>query len=281
MTRQPRFAGYFYPKEKDTLLIKIRECYNHRLGAGVIGKPKNAPLTAVIVPHAGYDYSGPCATHAYKLIAESKTPDVYIIIGPSHSTIESEICTEDHKTPLGIIPTDKGLAKKLAKQTGIKIGEQTQEHSIEVQLPFLQHAKKDAKPKIITLMLSDDVDLEKTAKAITELTQDKEVTYIISSDFTHYGKSYGYTPFIANPEKLKQLDKNAIKYLLDLNTDGFIRYISQTGATICGYLPILLLLIIFTQQKKKPITKQLMYYTSAELTNDKNNSVSYASISFK
>ncbi len=280
--REPIATG-FYEDNFDALEKQIIECFKHKLGPGDLPiKKRDKKLKAVIVPHAGYSYSGPCAAWAYKEIAESQFPDTFILLGPTHTSSKSGISLEDWKTPFGIVKTDKDLAIKIKENTELEIDEETHidEHSIEVQLPFLQFVNKDklSNLKIVAIAIANDIDYRKLANDLKKITKDKKIVFIVSSDFTHYGPDYGYVPFSSDiKERLENLDKEAFNHIKNLNADGFADFINKSGATICGFMPILLLLEMLEKAK----VEVLLYYTSAALTGDERNSVSYASITFR
>ena len=146
MARQPAVANAFYPGTFMDLDKQINDSFKEKLGPGDLpASRKEKTMHGIIVPHAGYTFSGECAAWAYMEIAEHTMPDTYIIIGPNHREHKSGISIEDWKTPLGLIKTDKQLAIALKEQTDLDINETIHmpEHSIEVQLPFLQSMSKD------------------------------------------------------------------------------------------------------------------------------------------
>ena len=285
MVRESIVAGTFYSGKFDHLEEQIVSCFNHKFGPGDLPlKKRTKKLKAIIVPHAGYAYSGPCAAWAYKEVAEAEFPDLFIIIGPSHSGYSSAISIEDWKTPFGLIKTDKEFALKLKENSDLKVNEKVHEneHSVEVQLPFLQFVNKDnmSKLRILPIVLTNDIDYKKLAKDFKKIIKEmkRKVIFIISSDFTHYGHNYAYVPFTLDvKERLKDMDEKAFEYITRLDSGGFADFINKTGATICGYLPILLLLEILEGTKGQV----LLYYTSGALIGDYKNSVSYASIIFR
>ncbi len=285
MVRESIVAGAFYDAYFDSLEKQIISCFNHKLGPGALPlKKRTKKLKAVIVPHAGYVYSGMCAAWVYKEIAEAEFPDLFIIIGPAHGGYNSAISIEDWKTPFGLVKTDKDFALKLKKNSDLKIAEEahSNEHSIEVQIPFLQFVNKDklSKLRILPIIFTNDLDYKKLASDIKKTIKEtkKKVVFIISSDFTHYGSAYGYVPFTLDiKERLEELDKKAFGYIKRLEADKFANFINKTGATICGYMPILLLLETLEDTKGEV----LLYYTSGSLTGDYRNSVSYAAIIFR
>jgi len=285
--RKAAYAGLFYPKTVGTLTKTLEECFTGKLGPGALPtkpRPGALPVKAVISPHAGYVYSGMAAAWSYKALAETELPDLFVLIGPNHRTNESGISLDTFETPLGLVRPDQEFGKALAGKGNIKINEEAHlpEHSLEVQLPFLQFALADRaeKIKILPLLVSDDLDIESAAKdlkgTITELK--RRVAFIISSDFTHYGPSYGYLPFKDNIKKnLSDLDMGGVNFIKKGDAEGFRDYVHKTGASICGYLPIILLLKTITFEEA--LLEQ--YYTSGDVTNDYTNSVSYASIIFR
>ncbi|MBS1267284.1 MAG: hypothetical protein MAG795_01256 [Candidatus Woesearchaeota archaeon] len=280
--RQPLVSGQFYASDITKLENQIKKSFLHKKGPGTLPISKREGKTkAVICPHAGYSYSGPCAAWSYKEIAESKIPDTYVLIGPNHRSNKTSISLNPWRTPFGIVNVDKKLGKAIANKSKIPLGDQQQEHSLEVQLPFLQYVNKQnlRRIRILPIALSEDVDLHKLALDIKEILmdQDKEVTYIISSDFTHYGSAYRYVPFSSDIQKrLYKLDLGAIKLIQKRDSENLKKYMKETGATICGIIPLLLL-----SKLVKTEGELLQYYTSADLAGDYKQAVGYASIVFR
>ena len=286
MTRQPAVSGSFYEDDFNKLEEQIKKSFFSELGPGELQLKRNdkKKIRAVIVPHAGYIYSGSCAAWAYKEIAESKFPDTYILIGPNHQGTDSSLSIEDWKTPFGLIKNDKELTRKINEQTRLQVKDSCHEneHSIEVQLPFLQFASKDnlKNLRIVPITISHDIKITEFAnnlrKAIKE--SNKEIVIIISSDFTHFGSNYKYVPFESEPQKrIKEMDLKAIDYIKNNDLKSFLDHIEETQSTICGQIPI----IILIQTLKEYAAKLEMYYSSAEISGNEKNSVSYASITFK
>jgi hypothetical protein len=283
MVRKPVVAGMFYEAEKEALKEQIKECFLSRFGPGKLpeGK-KEKTILGIIAPHAGYTYSGACAAYSYKEIAESKLPEVFIILGLSHSGYGSCVSLEDWETPLGIVKNDRDFGKALMKNTGLKQDEMahSQEHSIEVQLPFLQFLSKENDIKIVPVITSPDVPYDELAKNIVKTikVENKKAFIIASSDFTHYGVNYGYFPFQTKvKDNLYALDNDAIKHIKDLDAYRFLDYIEHTGATICGKFPIAVMVEACKLLGGKN-AKLLKYYTSGDIIQDYSSAVGYASI---
>lgn len=281
MARQPKAAGSFYSYDKNSLTRQIKECFLSRLGPGKLpGKGMGSEVIGAVAPHAGYLYSGPCAAHTYKHISDSKKPDVYILLGLSHAGNKSSISLDDWQTPLGIAKTDRAFGEALISNTGIRQDESSHkdEHSIEVQLPFLQFIHKEA--VILPLIASNDMPYRVIASGIAKTINEtgKKACIIASSDFTHFGRNYGFFPFRDNiRENLYRLDEGAIKHALRLDAEGFLGYIQKTGATICGMQPVAVMLEACRALGCSK-AKLIKYYTSADVTRSYESSVGYASI---
>lgn len=287
MDRKPIASGIFYESTFDKLEKQIKSCFNHKLGPGDLPtKRKHKEILGVIAPHAGYSFSGPCAAWAYKEIAESKFPKTYVILGPNHTGSGAEFSTylfSDWQTPLGIIKVDKDLGNKLIKKFPDLKNEaeaHLEEHSIEVQLPFLQFASKDNLDKLKFLPICiKSHDYDKLTKLALALLEFKDILLICSTDFTHYGPNYNFLPFIhSKKENLYNLDAKFIEYIKQLNSKGF--YESSKKTTICGRAPILTIMQ-FAKAKASKKVLLLAYYTSGDIINNYENAVAYASIVFK
>ncbi|MCK5282111.1 MAG: AmmeMemoRadiSam system protein B [Nanoarchaeota archaeon] len=285
MTRQPIAANSFYPDDFTELDKQINECFSSKFGPGALPITKRDKNTiGIISPHAGYMFSGPCQAWAYKEIAESIFPDTFIMLGLSHNGCPSCLSLEDWKTPFGIIRNDKEFQKTLIEDSILKQDEEAHasEHSIEVQLPFLQFANKDnlKKIRIAPIITSPDIHYKDLADYIFKTIQKtkRKAMIIASSDFTHYGLNYGYLPFKDNvKQNMYSLDKGAVNLIQSLDADKFIEYTDKTRATICGKYPIAVLLELSEKLGAQKV-KLLHYYTSGDITKDYTNAVGYASI---
>jgi hypothetical protein len=278
MIRYPAVSGQFYSDDFSELTRQIERCFIK--GPGTLpGRRKNLQLRGVIAPHAGYDFSGPTASWAYREIAESSFPDVFIVLGTSHSGYKTCVSLSDWKTPLGIVKNDSEFTKSLKIIDDEKA--HLHEHSIEVQLPFLQFACKD-KPeniRICPIMVNDPNGVAEKI-ILSAKKQSKSVLIIASSDFTHYGQNYSYLPFVSNiKENLHKLDQSAIRKIMKLDIEGFKAHIEKTQATICGRSPITVLMEYMLKQGVKN-SRLLNYTTSGDVLNDFSNAVGYAAISF-
>ncbi|HLC96086.1 MAG TPA: AmmeMemoRadiSam system protein B [Candidatus Nanoarchaeia archaeon] len=281
MVRKSVVAGQFYSADPDELSAQIRQSFLSPWGPGKLPSERLKKTFGIIAPHAGYMYSGPCAAWSYKEIGESVIPDVYILLGLSHNGYGSGISVQDWQTPLGIVKTDTQLASEIVSR-GIIESEDSQlyEHSIEVQLPFLQFVNKGMKFKMVAVTASPDMSYNDIARALIDSVNAlaRKVVFIASSDFTHFGMNYGYFPFRKKvKENMYALDKGAIEPILSLQASQFLGYTEKTGATICGRHPIACLLESARLVGKKK-ARLLKYYASGDVIGDYSSAVGYASI---
>lgn len=289
LIRKPVVSGQFYQDNADRLNKQITECFELKFGPGdlPVSRSSKKITHGVISPHAGYQFSGPAAAWVYKEVAESRFPSRFIIIGPDHKGLGASRVSAtlaNWETPLGRIEVDRDFARDLMEKCSfVKEGNDAHanEHSIEVQLPFLQFVSQDRRDlRIVPLIVSDyDLDLcRELADAIVDVSEDFCV--IASSDFTHYGPNYGYVPFAGEKKKnMYKLDSGAIEFIKKMDTKGFLKYVDENKATICGAGAIAVCLEIMKSLGVKK-GELLSYYTSGDVINDYDNAVGYAAIKF-
>ena len=276
--REPAVAGRFYPDSKAELSKKINNYLDKALIESLPGKP-----IAIIVPHAGYQYSGAVAAYGYKAIKDYKYKKV-IVLAPSHYSRyrgASILDVDAYKTPLGLVKLNHGICNNLINNPpfiGTFKNAHKREHSLETQLPFLQTVLGDdfeLIPLLISRLNNEEVDF--IADKLRPLI-DEDTLVVVSSDFTHYGHGYDYVPFKKDVEaNLERLDHGAIERILALDLDGFFRYKGATGITACGFMPISVMMKILPPNVQG---KMLKYDTSGSILGNFESSVSYASIVF-
>lgn len=271
--RNPSVAGQFYPSQEARLRQQIEECFHHRLGPGKLPVRENRErdIVGAVVPHAGYVYSGPEAAHVYYELAKQRKPAVVIALGPNHTGMGSAVAVskETWKTPLGEVEVDQAVAERLHRKCGIVDLDEAAhrfEHSIEVQLPFLQYIYGEFKFVPISLGIQD---LE-TALELAECIALQEALVLASSDFTHYEAK----------SAASKKDNEAIKHLLAMDEKKFIQTIYDLDVSACGYGAIAACL---AASKKLGAKKgELMKYgTSGDITGDDSSVVAYASLLFR
>lgn len=245
--------------------------------------PENTVVQAVVVPHAGYPFSGKTAAKTFATAAINNYKRI-IIVAPSHYVGFSGLALPSYEacsTPLGDISVDTKAINKLSNNYFVRNDNaHTHEHSLEVELPFLQTLF----PKVPVMpFICGHID-SNIAKNIAKTLLpfwNSETLWVISSDFTHYGHQFSYVPFANDvPENLKKLDHGAIDKILDFDLNSFEEYLLKTGATICGRNPIMIMLAVAELAKNRDQLKAKLveYTTSGELTGDYRHTVSYAGI---
>ncbi len=294
--REPHVAGQFYEEDFNSLIKQIEDSFKGSRGPGILPyvvKKENHDIKAAVVPHAGYFFSGQCSAWAYQALSESKQQKLYIVIGPSHYGLKPSqkavVSLEDWKTPLGIAKNKIEFSKALAKKSKIINADEDafiQEHSIEVQLPFLQYISKEKfSLEFVPILVSDMSfdDIQQLADDIDEVSEELgiDVVVIASSDFTHYGRNYGYLPFIEDvKENIYGIDASAINLAKKIDSRGFYEHVKKYNMTICGYAAIAVAMEV-SKLKFAKEGKLLCYYTSGDVVGNYRNSVSYASMIFE
>ncbi len=247
MIREPAVAGMFYPSDRDELLKLIDTFWNNA------EYEKIDSVKAVITPHAGYIYSGIVAASAFKTVESCKCNE-FVLLGPSHYYYFPNAITssfEQWLTPLGAVPQSPLSNLPVLNEPFFR------EHSLEVQLPFLQYAFKEM--KIYPALFGDLREAEK----ISRLIEDLRLPIIVSSDLSHY------LPY----EKAVDRDKRTISFILNLDIQGFVKY-----GDACGKEAIRALMHIAKRNDWK--VKLIDYKNSGDTVGDKSAVVGYASIVF-
>jgi MEMO1 family protein len=278
-TRPPAQAGTFYPDTEGALRTKIHNCFLNPLGPRSIPSIPSTPdnqLVAIVVPHAGYDYSGPVAANSYYQLASSGLRESVIILGPNHTGYGSGVSTMTEgqwATPLGEVPVDKSLASSITRSSGlIDVEEEAhrREHSIEVQLPFLQFIYPRRFQFVpICMMLQDLETSVEIGDAIAKASAGTGAMLVASSDWTHY-----------EPHELaKKKDMEAIRSVLEMDEKKFQDTIEENHVSACGYGPVTAIIhaskILGAKQ-----ANLLSYQTSGDTSGDKRSVVGYAAIAF-
>lgn len=273
--RRPAVAGLFYPSSPEALKKKIESSFLHPIGPGRL-PPKEADesLIATINPHAGYEYSGPVAAHSFLEISARQSIDVITIIGPNHYGYGSGVAaplSDEWETPLGVLKVDVGLARRLmisSKLVDMDDAAHWREHSIEVQLPFLQYSLK-TKPLIlpISMAMQDINTAVEVGDVLANLLMGRRALLIASSDFSHY------EPHEVAAEK----DMKAIEAILTMDVSELYRVVEKYNVSMCGFGPVAVMLVAAKQLGAKK-AKLLKYATSGDITGDYSSVVGYGSI---
>lgn len=269
-------------RELNALLDDVFERSAVEIGAHV------APgVVAVVVPHAAPQYSGRVAATAYRLLQAAR-PERIILLGFRHCGAGWGVAIpsiEAYSTPLGAVTIDGSAAEDLCSTPLFRRADEVEtcDHSVEIQLPFLQRACPAA--KLIPLLVGDLDDQERmeAAEAIARVFRPGDVL-IASSDLTHYGREFHYTPFPADRNaagRLREIDRYLIDSASGIEDRLFLGAMGQSSVTPCGTGPIALLLrtlaVIYTDDV---FQQELDYQTSGEITDDYTTSVSYAALGY-
>ncbi len=276
-TRPPAQAGTFYPDTEGALRTQIHNCFLHSLGPRSIpsipAKPDDQ-LVGIIVPHAGYDYSGPVAANSYYSLATSGLRESVIILGPNHTGYGSGVSTMTDgqwATPLGEVPVNSSLASSITRLSGlIDVEEEAhkREHSIEVQLPFLQFIYPRRFQFVpICMMLQDLETSVEIGNAIAKASSETGTMLIASSDWTHY----------ESHESAKKKDMEVIQAVLEMDEKKFQETIEENHVSACGYGPVTAVLHA-SKMLGATQAKLLSYQTSGDTAGDKRSVVGYAAI---
>ncbi|MDG6913848.1 MAG: AmmeMemoRadiSam system protein B [Nitrososphaerota archaeon] len=276
--RKPAVSGQFYPSDPAELSRLIDECYVHRLGPGRLppAPPTEADIVAVVSPHAGYIYSGPVAAHSYYHVSSLRRPDLAVVVAPNHYGVGSGVATFDEggwDTPLGRMPVDGHAAAELVELAGIVSvdpGAHRLEHSLEVQLPFLQRIYGDTLPLLpISLLFQDIGTAETIASALTKLLKGKRAVLVASSDLTHYEAQAA----------AKEKDMALLREVLKMDVDGFYSTLEGLNVTACGYGAIATVMLT-AKAMGLTRTELLKYATSGDTSGDNVQVVGYGALRF-
>ena len=267
--RLPIAAGTFYPGNADTLGATVRSLLGD--ATAVLHKPLRQSI-GLIVPHAGYAYSGHVAAAGFRAVASHGTPEVVVILGASHTGLGAAVSLSEPghwRTPLGDVPVDSGILEALtASGLPIDAAPFAREHSIEVQLPFLQTLWPDLLRFVPVCVQSAPLTaLAAAADAIAGAVAASPVLVVASTDFTHY-----------EPEAVaRELDALALERILSLDADGFCQLCARRKLSICGSGAVALL-ILLAHRLGWTRADLSEYATSGDVTGDRSAVVGYAAV---
>jgi len=276
--RLPAHAGTFYPADPEELVRAIEASFLHPLGPGRLPEPGDArDSIGYVVPHAGYMYSGPVAAHAYYDLARRGRPDSVVIIGPNHHGLGLGVAAyrgEAWRTPLGDTPIDMDLAASIVKNSRYLAFDNEAhryEHSLEVQVPFLQYIFGDVPIVPITVYLQVLEVARDLANAIAAAAAEtgKDIVVLASTDFNHY-----------EPHDITvQKDMLAIEAILARDEVELYRRLEEYQITMCGPVAAATL-ISYSKVTGAGDPVLLQHATSGDVTGEKDWVVGYAAIKF-
>jgi MEMO1 family protein len=280
MIRQPAVAGTFYPREPRELLARVQQFLaegrddDESKNSGATSESETSPL-ACLVPHAGYVFSGGVAGAVY---ARTKIQKRVIILGPRHRpgganfAINSEGAWE---TPLGRANIDSELARAMMAACPLLVEDEVahrREHSLEVQLPFLQALSRDFQFVPVAIGTLNFDELAELGHAIAKVISNsaEPVLIVASSDLNHY-----------ESEEITQMkDRQAIDQMLALNPRGLYETVRREGITMCGCGPAVSALTAALDLRATR-AELVRHATSADVSGDRDEVVGYAGMLFR
>ncbi len=280
-TLQSMLAGSWYPGTAREIRALAEVWESAAAGESVDAAAPPAP-NVIILPHAGWDYSGATAWRAVRLVRDAKFKRV-VILAPSHRAwIENHLVAPEAdavSTPLGEIGIDKEWLARLELLAPVQRNDRIHlaEHATQIEYPLLQLALGGGFTLVPLIMGPFGPDqMAMCARALSRL-MDAETLLVISSDFTHYGNDFSYAPYGTDGgetvrAQVAKVDAEAFGLLAKGDADGFAAYVERTGATICGRIPLELALRAFPSGTS---LVRLRYATSADEDRDFTRFVCY------
>lgn len=275
MIRESRLAGSWYEGDKDRLINKLEHYFQS--GPGAIPDPRDKgkfhsvdPIVGVIVPHAGHVYSGWVAAFSYYKAYLHSMPQRIFLVGPNHRGIGHPVSIYPEgvwKSPLGETLVDDTATHQLLK--ALQVSEDPiaheLEHSLEIQLPFIQYLWPDA--KIVPVLLADQSmpQAQALGNAIATVFNETTDLLVASSDFSHY---------VSSKQALAQ-DQPVIRKILEKDVPQMYQEMARTRATLCGYGAIATLLTLGTAKYQDARVEQLKYADSGYVSGDSSSVVAY------
>jgi len=278
--RRPTQAGAFYEGNAEALKFQIENCFLHEFGPKQLPKVNmdgSRRIVGLVCPHAGYMFSGAVAANAYYALASDGKPDTVVILGPNHTGYGSGLAVAAEglwRTPLGDAEVDGETASEIARETRIvdvdEVAHQF-EHSVEVQLPFLQYLYGSAFKFVpMCFQMQDLASAVEVGKALAKVLADKNAVIIASSDMTHY-----------EPQRnAVAKDMAVLKAVETMDEKRFYSVIEKQNVTACGYGPIAALVVAAKATGVKE-ANLLCYKTSGDVSGDYSRVVGYAAVCFK
>jgi MEMO1 family protein len=269
--RSPAVAGQFYAADGAALARQLEACFLSERGPGELPAHRRDPprrLRAAVVPHAGYEFSGPIAALAYARVAREPPPEVVLILGVDHHAAGRgpALSDRDWLTPIGPTRVDHALVAALRRGL-IEIDEaaHAEEHSIEVQLPFLEYVLP--KPRFVALQVpfGPYEALEEVGRAVRAGIEGRDVLLLASTDFSHYVPA----------RTAERLDRMAIDAILARDARRLYTTVVGNDISMCGIAPTTALLVALSGE---PLEARLLRWGHSGESAPMRDVVGYAAI---
>ncbi|OPY10270.1 MAG: hypothetical protein A4E67_00628 [Syntrophaceae bacterium PtaB.Bin038] len=267
--RRSVIAGTWYPGDPAALRGEVRRYLD---SAAV--QPLGGPVVGLVSPHAGYLYSGPIAAHGYRLV-EGRRYDAVVVIGPSHRVLfrgASVWPSGGYETPLGVVPVDRELAAAILASDPVVNSDpkpHAAEHSVEIQLPFLQVALGSFAFVPIVMGTQDLRTCEALADAVLRASKGRDVLVVGSSDLSHF-HSY---------EQARRLDGAVVDLVRKRDFRGLARGLEDGSCEACGGGPVVTAMLFADRAGARGV-RVLRYANSGDVTGDRHRVVGYLSAAF-
>jgi len=263
--RKPAVAGTFYPADVRILSQQVKEFLSRAKKENISGE-----VIGLISPHAGYMYSGQVAAYAFKLL-EGKKFDVVVVVAPSHRAYFRGASVYDrgsYETPLGLVPVNQELCKKLREQSSIihsSTQGHTQEHALEVQLPFLQETI--GKFHLVPIVLGDQSyqTCTEVARALRNVLQGQKALLVASTDLSHF-HSY---------DRAVKLDNVILDDIRAFDPQKLAQDLESGRGEACGGGPVITVMLAAKEMGANKV-QVLKYMNSGDVTGDRSSVVGYA-----
>jgi len=272
--RPPAVAGQFYAATGAELARQLERCFLDPRGPGELPTRHRAStrrLRAGIVPHAGYEFSGPIAAHLYALVAAQRPPESVLILGVDHQGLGGGAVLSDRAwlTPLGPTPVDHDLVRALTHgPLRVDDAAQAQEHSIEVQLPFLEYVVPHPKFVALQVRFGRFEYLRDVARVVETAVQDRDVLLLASTDFSHYVPA----------RTAERLDHLAIEAILAQDPRLLYETVADNEISMCGIAPTTVLLAALRDQG---LTARLLRWGHSGEAQSMRDVVGYAALALE
>lgn len=269
-SRTPVVAGTFYPRDPSALRAQLDACFLDPRGPGRLpgSAPRTAPsVRAAVVPHAGYMYSGPLAARAYAEIADDPPPSTVLVLGADHHGGGGAALSDiPWSTPLGNVEVDHRGVERLARPP-VRVNEPAhdREHSIEVQLPFLQRILP--LPRVIALQIEFGPFeyLREIGRIVREGIRGQDVVLLASSDFSHYVPA----------DEAERIDRRAIAPILARDARRLFEVVVGERISMCGIAPTTVMLVALEDE---PLEAELLRWGHSGEAAPMEEVVGYATI---
>jgi len=259
-------AGSWYPGEPSVLRQHISGYFSLVPDMDLEGR-----IIGLIAPHAGYMYSGQVAAYAFKLLCGKKY-DTVILIGPSHRVAFSGVSIYSrgaYATPLGMVPVDEALADGIKREDKVIVDFQdahTEEHSLEIQLPFLQVALESF--SFVPLIMGEQSPevCRRLADAICRVVKGRNVLVVGSTDLSHFH----------NDKKARDFDGIALEHIKNFDPEGLLDNLYMGKTEACGGGPMAVTMLV-SRKLGAHQARLLRYANSGDVTGDRKSVVGYMS----